>query len=447
MPLSSIFEIGKRSLLTYQSAINTTSGNIANINNSYYARRRPDFSTLSAGLNASGLSARQSERLRNQFAEQQLYREKQQLGRFETSNMLLKQMEGIFAENTDGGLSNLLSEFWDSWNNLAQEPESQAARTIVKNKGVMLANGFRRVHGELKQLQEQIQPEIQSKTAEINNILKQLRDINREIRLTGQPEMMDERDRLLDSLSEKLNIDVKELDTGEVRVYADGLILVSDDQVNELRLETSIEDGFNKVSIYYANSDRQMNIDAGELGAMLDVHNAQLPKYLSQLDTLAKNLAESVNNIHRNGENLDGTTDIPFFKEGINGAADFEVNTAIVNDPSLIATRAPGEAEGSSSIARSIYDLQYDTIINDTSPAEFYRDLTVTLGNEVQETDYLRSSQKLIVEHVQNQKDAISGVSLDEEMTKMIQYEQSYQAASKIISMVDEMVQSLLNIR
>ena len=447
MPVSNIFEIGKQSLLAYQSAIQTTAENISNSNNENYARRRVAISQMLGGFASLGFNPQESVRMRQRFAEQQLWTENQSLNEYRTSNMLLSQIENIYAEDTESGLSTMLTEFWNSWSDLANDPESDYARAIVKDKGLLLTNAFGRMHQDLKQMQSQIRPEIDSRVDKVNQILQQISSINQKLRNDKAPDLMDQRDELLSNLSNEISIKVKEKDTGEVSIYADGYLLVSDATVNTIRTKVVNTNDMYEMHLYWGDSDKELNPGSGNIQGLLNSHNVEIPDHLNKLDQLAVQLANTVNAVHENGENLSGTTNISFFDSTVTGAADFKVSDAILNDISLIATRQIGEGEGSGSIAQSISDLQYDKGMNGSTTMEFYQSVLTQLGNKIQESSFLEQSQKLIVEQLQNQKESITGVSIDEEMTRLTQYEQAFQAASKIINTVDEMTNTVLELK
>jgi len=447
MPVSNIFEVGKRSLLAYQSAIQTTAGNISNSNNENYARRKAEISQMIAGFSSLGFSTEQSTRMRQRFAEHQLWQENQDLNHYQTSNTLLSQIEDIYAEDTESGITSLLTQFWNSWNDLANDPESDYARVLVKDKGLLLTNAFSRMHRDLRQMQGQIRPEVDVRVTEINQILNQLSTINQKLRYEESSDLLDTRDQLIKSLSDELNIKVREKDTGEVSIYVDGYLLVADDTINTLRTGIETVDGENQIKIYFGDSDKTVNMGSGTLQGLLNTHNQEIPDHLDRLDQLAVHLAESVNELHVTGENPTGTTNISFFAASVSGAADFKLNDAILHNLSLIATRLPAESEGSGGIAQSISDLQYNKGLNGSTDLEYFHGMLTELGNKIQETGFLEQSQRLIVEQLQNQKEAISGVSLDEEMTRLVQYEQAYQAAAKIINTVDEMVDTILSLK
>ncbi|KAA3617590.1 MAG: flagellar hook-associated protein FlgK [Calditrichaeota bacterium] len=450
MSISSLFEIGRRSLSGYQTAIDTTSNNIANSNNEGYTRRRVDLNNLTtingfAGF-GSGVDASSLSRMREKFAEYSLWRENHNLGKYEKTETLLTQIESIFGDDSDGSLQNVLSEFWNSWNDLATEPESESYRTLVKNKGQLLANTFRSTHTRVVKLQRQLDPELYESVAMINKMSEQLLEINQQLRLGNSPDLMDRRDQLITDLSHIINIDVKEKDNGEVSILFGGHILISENKANALEVNIDRTNNLHAATITFKDSDFEPDIDGGSLSGLLNVFNENIPNYLDQLDTLANSISEQVNSAHSAGYNLAGTTGINFFNSGSSGAANLQMNQAVINDPTLIATRGATEGVGANSVAESIFNLQFDTFVANETPADFYISLVTEIGSEIDDASFLRYSQELITQQLQNQRDEISGVSLDEEMTKLVQYEQAYQAAAKIIQTVDEMINTVLEL-
>ncbi len=453
MSFSRIFEIGKRSMLAYQSAIDTTAGNISNVNTKGYTRRRVDLSDLSEGIAGLGrigfgVTVEDVTRIRQRMIEHQLYQETQHLGRFETGEMMLNQLESVFGESSGAGLSNLISEFWNAWSDLANDPESQANRSIVKDRAVVLANSFNRIHADLQSMQDQLSIEINSKVESINQITNQIAEINQQIMFTNSPELMDKRDSLLADLSKQVNIDVKENENGQVTISTSGLILVSEEMVNELTTTITRDDEHNSITVDFKNMNHQPEISSGQLASLLEVHNQNIPENIDKLNILANSLANNVNSIHSSGYNLDNITGVNFFDANTNGASGFKVNSAIINDPGLIATKTttttgPGEGD----LASAIYSLQNEALVDGQTASNYYISMLSIIGSEIQQTEFLHNSQQIIVEQIVNQKESISGVSLDEEMTKLMQYEQSYQAAIRVINTVDEMLETLLAMR
>jgi len=444
MSISRILEISKRSLLAYQSAIKTTTDNISNANNEYYKRRRVNFNELNAGYSVLGLNINDAHRLRQRFAEYQIYSENQLFGKYQSTHRLLSQIEGVFNEGNDSGLSKVLDDFFSAWNDLAQDPESDYARNLVVDKASVLADNFQRIDGDLQNIKDQIKPELNLQLKDINQQLGLLQKIDRQLRMRSNPDLLDQRDKILDELSQKINLKIKEKDNGEVNIYSDGVLLVSYDTLNELKLQETTGKTTNKLQIVLKNGGHVLNINSGEIAGLLEIHNTILPQYKNSLDSLARGLAREVNKIHRQGENANGVSGMDFFASDIKGMADFKVNPAIVSDPSLVASRRSGEAVGSGSIASDISDLQSKAIFSQGTVHEYYQSFLTQLGDQIKEADFNENSQKMIIDQLKNQRDAVTGVSMDEEMTQMVQYQQAYSAAAKMITTVDQMMTTVI---
>lgn len=451
MSISSLFEIGRRSLQGYQSAIDTTSGNIANANNENYTRRRVDLSYLSGNLNGfnsfGSMNGSDLQRMRQKFAEYSLWRENHNLGMYEKTESLLKQIESVLGSEGDGSIQNVLNEFWSAWNDLANDPESDSIRALVKNKGQLLTNTFNDAHTRMVNMQRQLTPELTETVNTINRISNQLLEINQQLRINQSPDLMDRRDALINDLSSMININVKEKDNGEVSILFGGHILISENKSSPLQVSFDSSNNLHSVSLTFKDSNYEPEIEGGSLAALMDVYNNKIPNYLNQLDTLAVNISREVNTVHSKGYNISGTTGINFFSNNVSGASSFRMNGAILNDPTLIATRNAGEGVGANSVAEQIFELQYNTIVNNETPGDFYTSLVTEIGTDINDASFLKTSQEMITQQLKNQRDAITGVSLDEEMTKLIQYEQAYQAAAKIITTVDEMLETVLSLK
>ncbi len=451
MSISGLFEIGRRSLAGYQSAIDITSGNIANANNENYKRRRVDLRNLTIngianGIGGNGANPSDLQRIRQKFAEHALWRENNQLGKYDKTESLLSQLESIFGDDSDGGLGSVMSQFWNSWNELSNDPENDSIRNLVANKGKLLSDTFNRTYNRAIRFQREMTPEINDTVKMINQSAQKLLDINNQIRVNDNPDLIDQRDAVLSDLSKVINIDVKENDKGEVSVFYGGHILISENKANLLQVKFDTTGNVHKASVVFKDSNYAPKIEGGSLAGMMDVYNNKIPAYLDKLDTLASSVVSQVNAIHKNGYNIAGTTGVDFFQNGVTSASDIKLNSAIENDPTLIATRAAGEGVGSNSVAEAIFKIQYATSVENKTVSDFYTDLVTGIGSDVDDASFLAKSEALITQQLQNQRDQVTGVSLDEEMTNMIKYQQSYQASAKIISTVDEMLTTVLNL-
>jgi len=444
MSILRIFETSKRSLLSHQSAINTTANNIANVYAEGYNRRSVDLSKLSLGF--GNMSESSVIRVKNSFLDNQIWFENQALGKQSVSEMLLNQVESVFGEPGDSGLSNILNEFWNSWTNLSNNPESDSARSLVRDKGELLSNTFNRLDKNLKNLQTQSANELQHKVNEINQLVNQLGTVNSKIDIHRSDDLLDQRDILIMELSQKIDVHITETETGRVEVLSGGHILVSEDFVNQLKLKLSQkQNGTFKAEIKTIQGDKNLSIKSGEIGGLLEFHNDHISRFIQSIDKLAVSLANAINEFHVEGYNLKGLSGWNFFNESVSGAGDISLTPEILSDASLISTSSDSSAQGNGSVAQSIADLQYDGIIEEKTISDQYNTIIADVGNRVQESTFIRQNQEKIVSQLHIKKASISGVSLDEEMTQLIQYEQAYEASARMISTIDELMQTILS--
>ncbi|MBO8130520.1 MAG: flagellar hook-associated protein FlgK [Candidatus Marinimicrobia bacterium] len=450
MAISEILNISKKAIFNYRSAINVTAKNIANINTEGYKRRRVELSSISesiGGFNQLGgeLISENIVRIRNAFVENQVNYEKQNLAKYKMDESLFGQIEDIFSEPTDAGLSKVLQDFWESWNSLALEPESIAARNIVKDKGVILTNTIQRYYNNLVELQRNTKDEIVNKVERVNNILSQLAELNKKIVSRRTSDLLDQRDKLLSELSDYLNVKIKEEKNASLTILAGNQIVLSGDLASEITVDLTMENNVYKAELYTDGTTRLANIDSGEIGSMMNIINNEIPNMISTLDNIAISISLYVNMLHSRGYTLDGKTGVYFFKTDVQGASNFDLNPEIVRDPSLVVASSKPDEPGNNEVAVAIHDLQFRDIISDTTIEDYYNSFISNVGAKAQEAEFLRSSQEKVVTNLQNTLDSISGVSLDEEMTNMIEFQHAYEASAKMIKTVDEMIVTILN--
>lgn len=269
--------------------------------------------------------------------------------------------------------------------------------------------------------------------------------LNTQIGNGGSIDLLDQRDMLIDNLSSKIDIQVNNPDNGSLTIISGGNILVSGGHYNELSVNTSqTSDGVFNIEINKINGNKNINISSGELGGLLDFHNNYVAKNIQKLNTIANNFKSAINDIHKTGYNLNSVTGMAFFSENTSGAGDFSVADEIISDPSLIASSASIDTPGDGSIAQLMADLKYGDVINGETIEDFYTGVVTELGNQVQQAKFIKDNQARVIERLNNQKANVSGVSLDEEMTNLIKFEQAYQAAARMVGTVDELMDTVL---
>jgi len=451
-----ILSIARRALQAQQSVINTASNNIANVNTEGFSRQRVNLSATRSlmtaqGILGSGVNVDSVERIRDKFIDDQLLNQRPFLNQFQFKNDALQFIEQVFNEPSDFGLVRNMEEFFSSFSDLANDPENAATRTTVREKAITLSDGFNRVHRQLTDYQQEINGELTRNVENVNRLTDQIASLNQQIinAEVGGSEassLRDQRDLLVDQLAEFVDVRTSENDTGAVNISIAGRFLVVGDESQNLALQAQSSTS-NGPTIVFERGGQAAEIAGGKIKGMLDIRDSNIPDYLDQLDQLAVGLVEQVNAIHSGGFNLDGVTGLNFFDPATTGAGDIRLDSAIMNDANLIAAAGAAGESGNNSIALAIADLRAAATMNDGqfTFSDFYNSLVATVGSQTQEAGFLSSNYGLTVDKLELDRQSVSGVSLDEEMTNLIEAQQAFTAASRVVSTVDEMTNTILN--
>ena len=445
--------IGKVALAAQQTAINVTGHNISNVNTEGYTRQRVNFSSTSiSGYQnltvGSGVKISDIERIYDKFIQRQIGTENKELGYWEGQANYLEQVEVIFNEASGYGLGDALDEFWNAWNDLSNDPSGYVERQSVINAGNTLALTFNQTYESLTQLQEYISNDISANIENINLKASQIRDLNQQIlasETSGSEanDLRDQRDLLVNELSKLINVNASEDNNGNVNIYVgSGQPLVTGVDAWELSTVSNPSSPTQDLIVWNSKDgstdDITDNINGGELKGMLEVRDSVIPDYTDKLNDLADTIITQVNALHASGP-----TSVDFF----NGAgADAALNMEVaISDPDAIVAGTAGE--GDNSIALAIAELQSShTTMTDTSFSDFYQTMVSDIGNAVQYANNNLTNQTAMVEQITSYRESLSGVSLDEEMVNLVKFQHAYDAAAKLISTVDEMLDTLLNL-
>ena len=282
--LFSTFNIGKSGINVSQSTINTTSHNISNSNTVGYTRQRAKVVTstpLSTGITGTGqmgtgAKVEAIERVRDTFIDYQVRSSNSKLGSVNIKNDILSQVEDIFNEPSDTGISSMVGKFFDSWQEVAKQPNSSNTRTVLAQNTLALTNALNSTYTKLEDLEENCQKQIKQNVVDVNTLLDKIDKINQEIKtVTASGEtpndLMDTRDNYLDQLSSIIGIstDNKSYNGMDVKATDSGIMvnstLVSSDKMLSARLsyisgiETDPNNSDIKVITYYKLGDSTTN--------------------------------------------------------------------------------------------------------------------------------------------------------------------------------------------
>ncbi|HKN88894.1 MAG TPA: flagellar hook-associated protein FlgK [Acidimicrobiia bacterium] len=440
--------IALSSLYAQQKALQVTGQNIANVNTEGYSRQRVEMTADSGPVTpaiqsrytgpGSGVLTGDTTRLRDQFLDLRGYQEHAVDAGLQQSQSVLSRIELAFDEPSDDGLSKLISGFLAGFDDIANNPDDQAARAQLVEQGKTLTAGFTQLDAALATQRSSSTFELSSLVDEVNTSAARIAELNQNISSAinngfSPNELMDQRDQLVAKMAEQVGVTIQNSDNGQIDVYVGGTAIVRGTKAAPLKVEVGT-DPAQTVRVTWADDSYPAGV-SGAAGGLLSAVNDVIPRYRAGLAAVAQQLSDDVNAIHRTGYALDGSTGRDFFTTDSTGAV--VVNPDIVADPSLIAASASAGATRDGSVAQQIAEL--------TGVGDSYQQLVVKLGVESQAVNRRVDVQASIVQNVDAARESVSGVNLDEEMTSMLQFQHAYDAAARFLTAVDQTLDTLIN--
>ncbi len=453
--ISDLLNIARRGLQAQSHALQVTSHNIANANTEGYSRQRVAMAPSAplrtpVGMLGTGVEVSQVVRLRESYYDWQLRLEYQELGRWQERANALAEVEGLLNEPSEYGLAATLQGFWDSWQDLANNPEESSARQEVRYWGQRLVAAFYGLDRGLIEVQQGLDEQVGLLINQINELGRQIAELNVQISQAEASgvqanDFRDRRDLLLNELSRLVDIQVMEMPSGMVNITVGGETLVAGDKVRTIEVTTTTVEGVVVHSPRWGVNGREVVIRGGRVGGMLEMINDLIPQYRTRLDTLAAAVATEVNRLHQSGYAPDGSSGIPFFDPNTSGAGDIALHPAVINSLNAIAASQDGTG-ANGDIALQISRLKDELCINDASESinSFFRRTIAALGLDVQAAHSSVENISQFVQQLENRQESVSGVSLDEEMANLIAFQRAYQASARVVNVVDELMQTVL---
>lgn len=374
-------QIVKEGLFVQQSSVAVTAHNLANVNTPGYSRQSPVVETMDSQF-MGGVSFGRGAQLvaitksYDKFLNNSIMLEKNILGRWEARETLLSQAETIFNESSDEGLNAQLTDFWNAWQDLADNPEGIAERAALQSAGESLADTFQRMYSDLEQVQTDANNSIVNTVATINRLSREIATLNGQILSTesggsNANDLTDKRSVKLEELSELIDIRVLEQGDGQITAMTSfGKPLVAENLSWELTVSVD-PDNNNFYAINYVDksftTDITDKITGGQLKGILDVRDELVPSYMAKLDTLASSLVTEVNRMHYQGYDLDGSTGNYFFNpisiilEAVTKADGMRLYNAQITDPTELLSSTFDLHFTSDALEEARYEL-YDEI-------------------------------------------------------------------------------------
>ena len=500
--LFGILNAGTNGMSAAQAAMQTTSSNISNANTEGYSRQRVNlvasnpYTLEGVGQLGTGVRMESVTRIVDDYLVKQTFTENASLEKYTQKADVLGQLEAVFNEPSETGLNNKMTEFYESWKYLSDNPELTTSKTMVSQQAQTLTDTVSHMGAQLDSLQEGTVQAISKKVLDFNTKVEQLESINKQIfSVTTKGEMpntlLDQRDQLVGELSGITSVEVKTdayqrtfisiegeeiLGANKRQVLSvaigatsgDGSLISTNGSTSKtvesskpfpagtLLLQKTAEDG----SVQFTELSSKSGHISGAQEALAEIDRVSL-----ELNQLVSTVAEAVNVIHS-----DNGTGIPFFDLGDdpdNVISNLKVNPAITEDPSKIVSgkSLTGQIAGDGSRARAISNIQSaalsysseellafdaDTMkitaqTNGTTTADAYNDIVTRVGISKQQADFMMENQNEVVSFLEQRKSSISGVSINEEVVNIMKFQSAFQANAKVLAVTSEMLDTLIN--
>jgi len=456
----STFNTANTGLTAAQRALDTTSQNIVNANTPGYSRQRvtlesvglPVTASLHSGHNAvlGGVSVADVSRIRDSFLEATRAAAGGRQAAIAAQTDVLTGAQQLLAEPGDTGLQSTLDSFYSSWQQLSLKPGDTAAGAVVIQRGLAVAEQLRTVSDGMAAQWTTAHDGMVDLVSRVNQASSDLAKVSESItegQAAGKPvnELLDTRDTLVRQLADLVGAQGSVDDQGRLSVSANGVNLVSGNHWDPVALvgaadisSAATDPPTLKVGVF------TVPVESGKAAGLLATLRTDLPNLSASVDSVATRMVTAVNTVYGTGYAPDGSTGNQFFS-----GTDAKTISVVPVDGSKLAVAATTNTMDGT-IARQVGDLADDATAHKVlggvdGPSVTWRQLTTSLGVQVQSLNTAQSVQDSVVAVADQAVQSDAGVNLDEEMTNMMLYQRSYQASARVITTADELMDTLIN--
>jgi flagellar hook-associated protein 1 FlgK len=461
-------------LEAYNRVLEVTQNNVANANTPGYAKQTQTLETLPFDLSSGllgGVTAGEVVSARDQYSEQAVRSATTGLGTANQNVQTLTSLQSVFDVTGDSGLPYALNNLFQAFSAWAQSPTGTVERQDVLEQASAVASAFQQTAGQLGQVRQDVETQLQQTVDTVNQLTAQLAGLNQQVASGGQNDAgLDAQvNSTLETLSQYVDITASKQPDGSTTVLLDGqtpLVLGTTQYQLTYQLAEPQDpppdypQGPPSASILSGDNDVTSQIATGSLGALLDVENRVIPSYLGNayqagdLNTMAKQFADYVNQPLTSGNVADGDppqAGVALFtydtSNDTDAAATMAVDPTVTSDQ--LAAIDPGPPEVDNGIALRLAALanpqSSDGEIQNVSYSEFFGQMAARVGDELSAATDSQQAQQSTVAQAQDLRQQTSGVSLDEEAMTLIQFQRAYEANSHLVTILDELTEDTIN--
>ncbi len=468
------FEAARKALMVSQRALDVTGQNVSNVNTEGYTRQRVDITSLSLDSGAAryarakgdsvgqGADIKGIQQIRDQFIDVRYRKESAELGKLSVRLSVLTDIENVLDEISTNGLNDRLNDFYNKLQDFSLNAETVEFASIFRSSAQKVTEVLNQYSLSLKDIKEQQVFYAKTDIDDINRTIKKIADLNFEIKGDyshghSPNELLDERNLMLDKLSGLIGADYELKPDGEVSVKLNGTYLIDSDKNNKIST-LSLEASDYPVSVML-NGKQEIQISSGSIAGYLEGLNGKgiyasadedstrgIAYFQQAIDDLAKAFADNFNSINDpSGENLLFIGD----ENGNITAESIRLSDEWLNDAQFITESDFSSEDGNNQnllkMLDSMNSKQSITPYFRGTFEEFAVSLIGDIGIETEYTQDMKNASEFVLTTIYNQRESIMGVSIDEEAINMVKYQKAYNAAARIMTAMDEMLEVLIN--
>jgi len=474
MSLFGALSLATRSLQTQRNGTEVAGHNLANVNTKGYSRQRVAIETALAvptelGPMGTGADAVGIYQLRDALVDRQIVNETSVRGAYESRQRALQFGQAALGQQIDRqatgaegaaaasgvggqhGIAEDMSSLFSAMQSLSTSPTSVSERQVLVIKAQSLATQFNQVSDRLDTLRTSLNESLASDVDQANIALTDIAKLNEqiiaaELGTTGKAnDLRDIRQKRIEDLATLVRVETTANSNGSVDIAIDGVTLVTGPNVDDT-LE-AYDAGGGQFLVRTLTGGTALNITSGSMQGTIDARDTELLSLQTDLDTLAGTLISEVNTLHSAGFGLSGTTGEDFFTG--TDASDIAMNGTLAGNPSMIQASGVAGAVGDNSVIvqmAQLADKQHGALTGQTF-LKSYGQTVVALGQALNGTNTQLANQQIVESMLLRQRDSVSGVSLDEEMTDLIKFQRGFEASAKLITTIDEMLDIVMNLK
>lgn len=463
--LFNTLKLGARALQANQLGVEVTGQNLANSSNTAYSRQQVVLETslttpTAYGMQGTGVQVSTIQQVRDATIDGEVRDEASVGGYWNSQQSALQNAQTQLGEflnlNATGsatdtqGLSDQINNLFNSFQGVATNPTSLTQRQSAINSAQTLATGLNQASQQLSTLNDTLNQSVTDGVNSANQLLSQIADLNNQIAKATAAggtanDLNDTREQALENLANLVNIKTTANSNGTIDVSISGVQMISGSQVSDTL--KPYDPGNGQLVLTTTNTGAPLGVTGGSIKGTFDARDGALQTLRNNLDTLASSLVSQVNSIYSSGYDLNGNTGQNFFS-GTN-AATIAVNASLLSDPSQFQAAGVSGATGDNSVALQLAQLGSQNVAglgNQTFSSAFATGVS-SFGYAVSNATTQVANHNTVSSMLQNQRDSVSGVSLEEEVSNLLTFQQAYSASSKIISTVDQMLTTVINLK